>query len=328
MTIVGKDSKTMDELLKDGEWNIYYVSSLYKFQHDRDALTTDATDLLAFLRRADASQDDLKPYQGVSVSVRSNDDMAIFSVQEQVAGTGGSSSGQFAGAFVYFTPREYQGNPSGNAPQLLLLRGNERLVTKVCEWVQHRYQCIVALQSLRIRSVSMEQFAQSLFLNIASQADEGVAQRLTSVFYACMLHVDETTAIHTPLKLTLRNEAEAKVVHSVTVSIPYLDIQAKYELQSAETLWSNKVRAPALLQSLMPSVDRMIRSLVLPYCSQLSEDMGTYSLAAVSCDECELDSHGILRILRTDRLTEIFTDLLDIFTEQEVTIPETLETTL
>ncbi|ETV93188.1 hypothetical protein H310_12792 [Aphanomyces invadans] len=298
MTIVGKDSKTMDELLKDGEWNIYYVSSLYKFQHDRDALTTDATDLLAFLRRADASQDDLKPYQGVSVSVRSNDDMAIFSVQEQVAGTGGSSSGQFAGAFVYFTPREYQGNPSGNAPQLLLLRGNERLVTKVCEWVQHRYQCIVALQSLRIRSVSMEQFAQSLFLNIASQADE-----------------DETTAIHTPLKLTLRNEAEAKVVHSVTVSIPYLDIQAKYELQ--------RERRNTLVEQ-----DRMIRSLVLPYCSQLSEDMGTYSLAAVSCDECELDSHGILRILRTDRLTEIFTDLLDIFTEQEVTIPETLETTL
>ncbi|RHY67899.1 hypothetical protein DYB38_007078, partial [Aphanomyces astaci] len=89
MSIVGKENKTMNQLLMEGEWNIYYVSALYKFQQDREALTTDAMDLVVFLRTADDR--DLKPHQGVSVSVRSNDDMAVFSIQEQVAGTGGAS---------------------------------------------------------------------------------------------------------------------------------------------------------------------------------------------------------------------------------------------
>ncbi|RHX99840.1 hypothetical protein DYB36_012196 [Aphanomyces astaci] len=181
MSIVGKENKTMNQLLMEGEWNIYYVSALYKFQQDREALTTDAMDLVVFLRTADDR--DLKPHQGVSVSVRSNDDMAVFSIQEQVAGTGGASG-----------------------------------------------------QSVR---------------------------------------------------------------HSL-MPFPVSD----------------------------DLVDHMIRSLCLPYFSQLSEDLESYCLAAVSSDDCELDNRGIFRILRTDRVSELLSDLVDIFTAQDITIPETPETTL
>ncbi|KAF0713238.1 hypothetical protein AaE_011832, partial [Aphanomyces astaci] len=246
MSIVGKENKTMNQLLMEGEWNIYYVSALYKFQQDREALTTDAMDLVVFLRTADDR--DLKPHQGVSVSVRSNDDMAVFSIQEQVAGTGGAS-GQSVGAFVYYTPQGREGVPSLCAPQLLLLQGTESLVKKVCGWVQHRYQCVVALQSLRIRSICMEQFAQSLFLHIATESGDG-----------------HSNAVHAPLKLTLRREGDVKVVRSITISIPFHDILAKHELERSNIVY-NRERRDTLVEQ-----DHMIRSLCLPYFSQLSED--------------------------------------------------------
>ncbi|KAF0685827.1 Aste57867_22349 [Aphanomyces stellatus] len=290
-----KESKTMDQLLVEGSWNIYYVSGLYQFKHDRDTLATDATDLVTFLRAADDDRD-LKRHQEVTVNVRAKNDLAMFVIHEQVAD--GTRPPTRVGAFVYYTPHQRGAPPPANTngTHLLLLQGNEHLVVRMCAWVQHRFQCVIALNALRIQSVCMEQFAQSLFHAIAQHGD------------------DDDGQVHAPLKLTLRSESDDKIVRSVAISIPRRDIQAKHELQRERR------------NTMVDQGHRMIRSLMLPYCAQLGVDMPTFRLASISSYDCSLDNTGILSLRRADRAIDILDDLLDIFVVQNVTVPDTAET--
>ncbi|CAK4692117.1 hypothetical protein LEN26_013987 [Aphanomyces euteiches] len=292
---VMKEPKTMDEMLVEGTWNIYYVSSLYNFKHDRDALAKDATDLVTFLREADSRE--LRPNQGVTASVRAKNDLTMFMIHEQVSDVSGNPP-QRLGAFVYYSPNHGAATSNPNVTNLLLLQGNEALVAHMCAWIQHRYQCIVALHSVNIQSTSMEQFAQALFLHISTQPP----------------HDDSDTTIHAPLKITLRNESDSKIIRSVTVAIPYRDIQAKHELQ--------RERRNTLVDQ-----DRMIRSLFVPYCTQLSMDMSSFRLSVVSAPDCVLDHRGALSLLRAERAIDILNDVLDIFVVQDVRLPETSDMT-
>ncbi|OQS06926.1 hypothetical protein THRCLA_01040 [Thraustotheca clavata] len=283
---------SIDQLIVEGAWNVYSVSPLYKFVHDKDVLATDAMALVAYLR---TSNGELHSNQSISVSVRSKKDLALFSIHEQLVG-----GPRRLGGFMYYTPNA-DTSTMKTRTDVLLLQGNEQLVGQVCAWMQYQYQCVVALHAVNVNSISMELFAYNLYQNMLAASD---------------------SLDHAPLKLTLHSENSGKPVQSVTISIPWKDILASQQSLAAA---ANEGTRRSTLTA--PESERLIRGFITKYFVNLPVEMSSYRLYSVSSDDCILENIGRIQFFTPSTVPSVLDAVLQLFVSQNVICPEVEEMT-
>ncbi|EQC28966.1 hypothetical protein SDRG_13303 [Saprolegnia diclina VS20] len=292
-----KEPAPLSALVTEGAWNVYCVSPMYKFSHDAATLSADAMELVAYLRCNLAGE--LKANQTVTASVRSQGDVALFAITETLV-----SGPRRLGGFIYYTP-DVPGTKKRT--DVLLLQGNEDLLALICAWLQHQYQCVVALHAVSVNSVSMEAFAYNLY-HIMLEANDNVE--------------------HAPLRLTLHCESVGKSVQSVTISVPWRDLCASHRAltHSHSSASENTTRRTTVVGTGSES-DRFIRGFIAKYVAQLPVEMSSYRLFSVSSEDCILENMGRLQFYTAESVPAVLDAMLQLFVAQSVLCPEAPETT-
>ncbi|OQR86503.1 2,3-bisphosphoglycerate-independent phosphoglycerate mutase [Achlya hypogyna] len=296
-TMSTKEPAALASLVTEGAWNLYSVSPLFKFSHDAECLAADAMGLVSYLRTH--RHGELKANQGIAASVRSQQDVALFAITETVVG-----APRRLGGFIYYSP---DAPDMKTRTDVLLLQGNEELLGLICAWMQHQYQCVVALHAVSVNSISMEAFAFSLF-QIMLEANDAVE--------------------HAPLRLTLQSESTGKAVQSVTISIPWKDIclghRAAITHSQSSASTSDGHRRGTMVSS---EPDRFIRSFITKHFVSLPVEMSAYRLFSVSSEDCILEYTGRLKFFTPESVPAVLDAILQLFVAQHVVCPEGAETT-